>query len=99
MKAQLPPVEVPSGSTGRAWIEGTARSAVLIPRSAVLRHGGLTLVVVRDAEGRSETRIVTLGNDFDDQNVEVLSGLAGGESVLDGLASPPPSGSPIEEQA
>ena len=99
MKAELPPVDVPSGGTGRAWIEGAPRSAILIPSSAVLRHGGLTLVVVKNAEGRSETRVVTLGDTLDDQNVEILSGLAGGENVLIGLASPPPNDSPIEEQA
>lgn len=88
-------VEVPSGSSGRAWLSSGERSAVTVPAEAVLRQGGATLVVVRDSEGNAASRIVTLGSDLGDGRVEVLSGLAGGETVLLGLAAVPPLGSPV----
>lgn len=92
-------VDVPSGSSGRAYVSAGERSAVTVPAAAVLRQGGAALVVVRDSEGRAASRIVTLGTDLGDGRVEVLSGLSGGETVLVGLAAVPPLGSPVQEPA
>lgn len=99
VEISLGAVEVPSGSSGRAFVAAGERSAVTVPAAAVLRQGGTTLVVVRDAEGRAASRIVTLGSDLGNGRVEVLSGLAGGETVLVGLAAVPPLGSPVQETA
>jgi RND family efflux transporter MFP subunit len=87
---------LPSGAAGRTWLATAPRPRVAIPAGAVLRQGGLTLVAVRDAQGRAATRAVTLGGELADGRVEVLSGLAGGETVLLGLAAPPALGAPVE---
>ena len=99
VEVALGEVEVPSGSSGRAYVSSGERSAVTVPSEAVLRQGGAALVVVRDSEGRAVSRIVTLGTDLGDGRVEVLSGLAGGETVLVGLADVPPLGAPVQEAA
>jgi hypothetical protein len=88
---------VPSGVAGRAWIAVGDRAAVTVPRASVLARGGLSLVVIRDGEGRARTRAVTVGPMLGDERVEVLSGLVGGEDVLVGLALPPADGAPVEE--
>lgn len=85
-----------SGSAGRAWIETGRRAGVTVPEEAVLRHGGLELVVVRGDDGRASTRAVTLGATVAGA-VEVLSGLDGGETVAVGLAALPPAGARLEE--
>ena len=96
VKATLPVTDLPSGSTGRAWIDGPPRSEVTVPQAALLRQGGMTLVVVRDAEGRALTRVVTTGEPLAGDRIEVLSGLEGGESVAVGLAAVPPMGTRLE---
>jgi len=89
---------LPSGYSGRAWLPAAPRPRIAVPAGAVLRRGGLALVAVRDAQGRATTRAVTLGGELPDGRVEVLSGLAGGETLLVGLASPPPLGAPVESR-
>jgi RND family efflux transporter MFP subunit len=96
VKIGLGKAEAPSGSTGRAWLSTGERSTVAVPTDAVLRQGGAILVVVRDAEGRAVSRIVTLGADLGDGRTEVLSGLTGGETVLAGLAAVPPLGAKVQ---
>jgi RND family efflux transporter MFP subunit len=98
VEISLGAVEVPSGSSGRAYVAAGERSAVTVPAEAVLRQGGATLVVVRDSEGNAASRIVTLGTDLGGGRVEVLSGLAGGETVLVGLAAVPPLGAPVRSE-
>lgn len=97
VKIALGAVEVPAGSSGRAWIATGERQALTIPGDAVLRQGGTTLVVVRDEKGGAFSRVVTLGEALPGGRVEVLSGLAGGETVLTGLAAAPPLGARVEE--
>lgn len=97
VKLAIAGVEVAAGAAGRAWVESGERDAVVVPTAAIVRSGGLTLVVVRDAEGRAVTRAVTLGRALDGDRVEVLSGLAGGERVALGLETAPPAGAPLEE--
>lgn len=80
---------IPSGASGRARVEVDRRTIVAVPESAVLRSGGLTMVVVRNAEGRTGSRVVTVGESLNEGRVEVLSGLAGGETVVLGLSSVP----------
>ncbi len=99
IKIALGRTEVPSGSTGRVFLPTGERQTVAVPVDAVLRQGGATLVVVKDAEGRAVSRIVTLGSDLGGGRIEVLSGLTGGETVLVGLAAVPPLGARVEEES
>ena len=63
-------------------IAGTERAAVLtVPRSAVLSTGERSIVFVRDAQGRLTPREVALGAS-NDERVEILRGLAAGETVV-----------------
>ena len=97
VKLDLDRADIPAGSAGRVWISGRTRDAVFVPREAPIQAGGLDLVVVRDAEGRATSRVVTLGAERADGRVEVLSGLDGGETVALALAAAPPAGTPLEE--
>ena len=63
-------------------IVGTPRSAVLtVPRSAVLSTGERNIIFVKDAHGSIAPREVTLGA-TSDARIEVLRGLAAGETVV-----------------
>jgi hypothetical protein len=97
VKISLGAVEVSAGAYGRAWIAAGERQAVVVPGDAVLYQGGITLVVVQDEQGGAFSRIVTLGQALPDGRVEALSGLAGGEVLLTGLAAVPPLGARVEE--
>ncbi len=99
IKVALPVADLPSGAAGRAWVAGEPRAQVVVPAGAVLRRGGMSVVVVRDADGRAATRVVTLGGPVGEGRVEVLSGLAGGETVLLDLAAPPAPGALVEESS
>jgi len=43
---------VPTGVAGRAVLETGRRTAVVVPSSAVLQQGGMSLVVVKDNRAR-----------------------------------------------
>ncbi len=98
VKVALPADDLPTGAAGRAWVGGGSVARVVVPADALLRRGGLTLVALRTAEGTAATRVVTVGVAADD-GVEILSGLAGGETLLAGLDAPPPAGARVEELA
>jgi multidrug efflux pump subunit AcrA (membrane-fusion protein) len=66
---------------GRAKFARGERSALLIPRAAVVERGQLRGVYVLDAEEIAGMHYVTLGRTAG-QQVEVLSGLEGGEKVV-----------------
>jgi len=87
---------VPAGVAGRASLAAGTRVALTVPREAVMSSGGLELVVVRDPQGLSRSRAVTLGAPLGEGRMEVLSGLAAGEEVAVGLAVVPPDGTPLE---
>lgn len=89
---------VAAGAAGRAYLPVGRRDAVRVPREALIESGGLTLVVVRDEEGRAQSRVVTLGDTAADGRVEILSGLAGGETLALGLAVAPTAGARLEVQ-
>jgi RND family efflux transporter MFP subunit len=91
--------EVAAGVSGHALITVGTRAAVAVPPAAIAKVGGLDLVVVRDAQGLSRSRAVTLGGVLPDGRVEVLSGLAAGEEVAVGLAQVPPDGTPLETRS
>jgi RND family efflux transporter MFP subunit len=93
---ELSGAPVATGLTGRATLETAVRSSVLVPESAVLANGGVTLVAVKDDAGKARTRVVTTGAARGGK-VEILSGLSGGETVLVGLTAPPADGAPVSE--
>jgi RND family efflux transporter MFP subunit len=95
-KIDLPVAELTTGAAGRAWIRTATRSAIAVPNDAILRQGGLNLVVIRTDKGIAASRVVTVGQEMADDKVEILSGLAGGETVLIGLATTPATGSTVE---
>jgi RND family efflux transporter MFP subunit len=97
VKVEVPGTDVQSGAAGRARLAVGSRQAVVVPRDAVVRAGGVTMVVVRDEQGKARSRVVTLGAAFGEGGVEVLSGLSGAETVLVGLAAAPADGAPVEE--
>jgi RND family efflux transporter MFP subunit len=85
---------VPTGVSGRAVLETGRRTAVVVPASAIFQQGGMSLVVVKDEQGKARSRAVTLGT-RDGDVVEVLSGLKGGEALLIGLSAAPADGAEV----
>lgn len=70
-----------SGLFGRAQFPRGERFALLLPRSALVERGQLQGVYVLDSEQVAGLHYVTLGRAFG-QQVEVLSGLQGGEKIV-----------------
>jgi RND family efflux transporter MFP subunit len=70
-----------SGLFGRAQFPRGERSALLIPRAAVVERGQLQGVYILDSEQIAGMHYVTLGR-TSGQQVEVLSGLEGGEKII-----------------
>ena len=103
VKIDLPALGLPAGAAGRAYLATGQRETVQVPRAALIESGGLTLVVVRDSAGLAQSRVVTIGAirasaaGASSESVEILSGLAGGESVALGLAVAPPAGTRLDE--
>ena len=66
-------------------VPGAARSAVIVPATAVLHEGEKTSVFVENASGKYEQHPVTIGRTFESgavKNVEVLSGINDGDKVV-----------------
>ena len=77
-----PDLALKPGMYATIRIQAASRAAVLtLPRSAVLSTGERNLVFVRRADGMLEPRNVTLGP-TNDERVEVLNGIAKGETVV-----------------
>jgi RND family efflux transporter MFP subunit len=82
VKIELPAdARLRSGLFGRARFARGKRTALVVPRTAVVERGQLQAVYVVDAKGIAELRYVTLGATTD-QPVEVLSGLQAGEKIV-----------------
>lgn len=85
-----------SGLFGRALFSMGKADLLVVPKDAVQRQGQL-ISVFAVVEGKARRRLVTLGREYSEQ-VEVLSGLTAGETVV---SSPPDSladGAPVEMQ-
>jgi RND family efflux transporter MFP subunit len=84
LRLDLPPglASVAPGMFARTWLPGagTGDARLFVPASAVVRRAELVGVYVIGAEGRPLLRQVRLGQGHGD-SVEVLSGVAAGESV------------------
>jgi cobalt-zinc-cadmium efflux system membrane fusion protein len=66
-------------------VPGAARSAVIVPATAILHEGEKTSVFVQNASGKYDQRTVTIGRTFDSgavKNVEVLTGINDGDKVV-----------------
>jgi RND family efflux transporter MFP subunit len=82
VKIELPKdAHLRSGLFGRAQFPRGERSALLIPRTAIVERGQLQGVYVLDSEQIAGLHYVALGR-ATGQQVEVLSGLEGGEKII-----------------
>lgn len=71
-----------AGLYARVGIPAGSQSRLLVPEAAIDRIGQLDFATAVDSAGRTERRLVTLGDYRADEKIEVLSGLAPGERVL-----------------
>ena len=70
-----------SGMFARVTVPVGTRQAILVPSAAIIKRGQLTGLWVVDAENIVQLRWIRLGRQLGDQT-EVLSGLAGDETVV-----------------
>ncbi len=81
VKIDLPPLAgLRSGLFGRARLRTQTRSVLAIPLEAVVERGQVRSVFVVE-DGRARSRLVALGERRGDR-VEVLTGLAAGETIV-----------------
>jgi RND family efflux transporter MFP subunit len=94
-------IDLPSSTQTRAGMYGTAeipdglRSAILIPRSALVQRGSLMCVYALNGQGIAQLRTVTLGAPHGEL-VEVLSGVSAGEKLVDAPSDRDLAGKRIE---
>jgi len=86
-----------SGMFGRAQLSRGSKTAVVVPRSAVVTHGSLQGVYVVDQNRIANLRYITLGGVHEEQ-LEVLSGLTAGEVVIETPGDRELAGKRIEGQ-
>jgi len=80
-KVALPDAEgLGAGMYARVTLAGSGRSALLVPAAAIVQRGQLSGLYVVE-EGRLRFRLVRTGRRVDEQ-VEVLSGLTGGATIV-----------------
>jgi len=95
VKIDLPAIpRLQSGTFGRARFQLGSRQVLAIPAAAVTERGQLQSVFVAD-NGVARTRLVTVGEKTKDQ-VEVLSGLSAGDSVIFPITAGIGDGSRVE---
>jgi RND family efflux transporter MFP subunit len=81
VKVDLPEAEgLRAGQFGRLAVPGNEATFLLAPASALVRRGQLEILFVL-VEGRAQLRLVRVGKESP-QGIEVLSGLAPGETVV-----------------
>ncbi|MBI2815627.1 MAG: efflux RND transporter periplasmic adaptor subunit [Acidobacteria bacterium] len=76
---------VRSGLFGRAWFARGERTAITVPRTAILQRGQLRGVYVASPDGLLRWRIVTVaerGGERNGERLEVLSGLGETERIV-----------------
>ena len=82
VKIDLPPsAALRSGMFGTAAFSQGTHLVVVLPRSAVVKHGSLDTVWIVGTDGVAALRYVTLG-ETRNETVEALSGLSAGERVV-----------------
>lgn len=83
VKLDLPAAaQIRAGMYGSAEFAQGTHEAILAPRSAVVERGSLEVAYVLNPQGLAELRYITLGATHGNQ-VEVLSGIAPGERLVD----------------
>ncbi|HUY80745.1 MAG TPA: efflux RND transporter periplasmic adaptor subunit [Acidobacteriaceae bacterium] len=98
LKLDLPRIkDLRAGMYGSAQLPGTLHAAILAPQSAVVMRGSLACVYALDANGVAQLRYITLGN-RQGNDVEVLSGLSAGETIVNNPGDHDLAGKKIEEQ-
>jgi RND family efflux transporter MFP subunit len=86
VKIDLPPSSLlRAGMYGSAEFANGTRAAILVPRSAIVERGSLNCAYVLDSQGIAQLRYLTLGA-ADGDLVEVLSGIAPGDQLVDAPA-------------
>lgn len=96
VKILLPALsDLHSGMSGHALIERGTRTAVLIPASAIVKHGSMQGLYVVGPNQVAMLRYITVGQRFGSQ-VEILSGLSSGEPLIDSPGERELSGKRIE---
>jgi RND family efflux transporter MFP subunit len=86
-----------AGVYGSVEISTGERQAIFVPRSAVVERGSLHCAYVLDGKGMAQLRYVTLGGQQGNL-VEVLSGISGGEKLVDEPGDRDLAGKRIEVQ-
>jgi multidrug efflux pump subunit AcrA (membrane-fusion protein) len=86
-----------AGMYATANFPGDVRAVILAPESAVVMRGSLACVYALDAEGVAQLRYVTLGNRHGN-DVEILSGVAAGETLVNHPGDRDLAGKRIEAQ-
>lgn len=95
-------IAIPASQTLRAGMFASAqlssgtKQAVLAPRSAIVQRGSLACAYALDTNGIAQLRYLTLGNASGDK-IEVLSGLSGGDKLVDDPADRDLAGKRINE--
>jgi len=83
------------GIFASAEVPNGIKQTILAPRSAIVMRGSLACAYALDANGIAQLRYLTLGNTVGDK-VEVLSGLSGGEKLVDDPADRNLAGKRVE---
>lgn len=86
-----------SGTAATVFWPGEARRRLLVPASALQRHGQLERVWVIDPEGRLALRLVRVAG-FEAGKHEVVSGLTAGEIVVAEPTSDLVEGTPVTQR-
>ncbi len=86
-----------AGMFATAEIPGETKPAILLPSSAIAQRGSLACVYALDGNGLAQLRYVTLGNRHGDQ-VEILSGVSAGETLVNQPGDRDLAGKRIEAQ-
>lgn len=87
-----------AGMFATAEIPTGARQAIVAPRSAIIQRGSLSCVYALDNNGVAQLRYVTLGAQHGN-TVEILSGIQGGEKLVDEPGDRDLAGKRIEAQS
>lgn len=96
IKIDIPPSpQLRAGMYATAAIATGRRQAIVVPRSAVVDRGSLSCVYALDGSGAAQLRYVTLGEQ-QGNSIEVLSGIAAGEKLVDDPADRDFAGKRIE---
>ena len=86
-----------SGMYGHALLMRGTKDVLIIPRTAVIAHGSMQSVYVIGQNHIAELRYISVGNPHGNE-IEVLSGLSAGETVVDSPGERELSGKRIEVQ-